>query len=47
MFDNWKNNGNILVPGYKNSYAEDKSLNHNKVTIGNGIYCTPHLHTAL
>jgi hypothetical protein len=45
--DTWKNNGHLLVPGYRNSYSKNKSLNQNNQIIGNGIYCTPHLHAAL
>jgi hypothetical protein len=47
MFDNWRNNGHILIPGLNNGYASATSLNHNLAIIGNGIYCTPHINDAL
>jgi hypothetical protein len=47
MFDNWRNNEHILVPGLNNWYAFATSLNHNLATILNGIYYTPHTNVAL
>ncbi len=47
MMNNWKNERLFLSPGTRNSYSRHKSSNNNNKIIGNGIYCTPHLHSAL